>query len=131
MKRPFSRSYEAILPSSLAMIHSSALGFSPRPPVSVYGTGCIYLMLRKFSRKSAWGHYRPEPKSQAYYRVSTLMTDLPVMIIAYALQPPIPSGGKPYAPPSLLRSIHRYRNINLFSIDFTSRLRLRPRLTLF
>ncbi len=36
---PFSRSYGVILPSSLAMIHSSTLGFSPHPPVSVYGTG--------------------------------------------------------------------------------------------
>ena len=38
-RRPFSRSYGAILPSSLAMLLPSALGFSPHPPVSVYGTG--------------------------------------------------------------------------------------------
>ena len=31
------------LPSSLAVIHSSTLGFSPHPPVSVYGTGCFTL----------------------------------------------------------------------------------------
>ena len=36
---PFSRSYGVILPSSLAMLLPSALGFSPHPPVSVYGTG--------------------------------------------------------------------------------------------
>ncbi len=36
---PLSRSYRAILPSSLATDHSSAFGFSPRPPVSVSGTG--------------------------------------------------------------------------------------------
>jgi hypothetical protein len=47
----FSRSYESILPSSLAMNHSSALGFSPRLPVSVYGTGTYYLKLRGFSWK--------------------------------------------------------------------------------
>ena len=47
-KRPFSRSYGAILPSSLAMNHSSALGFSPQLPVSVYGTSCIYLCLEGF-----------------------------------------------------------------------------------
>ena len=35
----FSRSYAVNLPSSLAMIHSSTLGYSPHPPVSVYGTG--------------------------------------------------------------------------------------------
>ena len=39
---PFSRSYGVILPSSLTMLLPSALGFSPHPPVSVYGTGmCI------------------------------------------------------------------------------------------
>ena len=36
---PLSRSYGVNLPSSLAVIHSSTLGFSPHPPVSVYGTG--------------------------------------------------------------------------------------------
>ena len=36
---PFSRSYGAILPSSLTMLLPSALGFSPHPPMSVYGTG--------------------------------------------------------------------------------------------
>ena len=36
---PFSRSYGVILPSSLTMLLPPALGFSPHPPVSVYGTG--------------------------------------------------------------------------------------------
>ena len=41
-RHPFSRSYGVILPSSLTMLLPSALGFSPHPPVSVYGTGmCI------------------------------------------------------------------------------------------
>ena len=38
---PFSRSYGVILPSSLTMLLPSALGFSPHPPVSVYGTGTV------------------------------------------------------------------------------------------
>ena len=38
-RRPFSRSYGAILPSSLTMLLPSAMGFSPCPPVSVSGTG--------------------------------------------------------------------------------------------
>ena len=37
--RPFSLSYGTILPSSLTTLLPSALGFSPHPPVSVYGTG--------------------------------------------------------------------------------------------
>ena len=36
---PLSLSYGAILPSSLTMLLPPALGFSPHPPVSVYGTG--------------------------------------------------------------------------------------------
>ena len=39
---PFSRSYGVILPSSLTMLLPSALGFSPHPPVSVYGTGTYH-----------------------------------------------------------------------------------------
>ena len=45
---PFSRSYGVILPNSLAMIHSSTLGFSPHPPVSVYGTGSARMFLGAF-----------------------------------------------------------------------------------
>ena len=41
-RHPFSRSYGVILPSSLTMLLPSALGFSPHPPVSVYGTGMYH-----------------------------------------------------------------------------------------
>ena len=37
-EHPFSLSYGAILPSSLARVISSTLVFSTYPPVSVYGT---------------------------------------------------------------------------------------------
>ena len=40
-RHPFSLSYGAILPSSLAILLPPALGFSPHPPVSVYGTGTV------------------------------------------------------------------------------------------
>ena len=40
-RHPFSRSYGVILPSSLTMLLPSALGSSPHPPVSVYGTGAL------------------------------------------------------------------------------------------
>jgi hypothetical protein len=36
--RSYSRSYGTIFPSSLTRVRSSALGFSPHPPVSVWGT---------------------------------------------------------------------------------------------
>ncbi len=42
-RHPFSLSYGVILPSSLTRVLSRALGFSPRLPVSVCGTGTIDL----------------------------------------------------------------------------------------
>ena len=46
-RHPFSRSYGVILPNSLTMLLPSALGFSPHPPVSVYGTG-TYITIAAF-----------------------------------------------------------------------------------
>jgi hypothetical protein len=47
-QHPFSRSYGVILPSSLTRVRSLTLGYSPRLPVSVYGTGS-YFLTRSFS----------------------------------------------------------------------------------
>lgn len=47
-EHPFSRSYGVILPSSLTIVLSLTLGFSPRLPVSVCGTG-TYFLARSFS----------------------------------------------------------------------------------
>jgi hypothetical protein len=51
-RHTFSRSYGANLPSSFTRDHSSALGFSPRLPVSVYGTVSVLDPHRGFS----WQH---------------------------------------------------------------------------
>ena len=48
IRHPFSRSYGVILPSSLTKILPLVLGFSPRLPVSVCGTGSK-LLNRDFS----------------------------------------------------------------------------------
>ena len=42
-RHPFSRSYGVILPSSLTIVRSLTLGFSPHLPVSVCGTGTLDL----------------------------------------------------------------------------------------
>ena len=47
-RHPFSLSYGVILPSSLTRVLSHTLGFSPRLPVSVCGTGRSFLT-RSFS----------------------------------------------------------------------------------
>ena len=48
LRYALSRSYSVNLPSSFTTDHSSALGYSPRLPVSVYGTGCYNLTLEGF-----------------------------------------------------------------------------------
>ena len=50
---PFSRSYGDMLPSSFSTDHSSTLGFSPRLPVSVYGTVGPCTPARGFSWRPA------------------------------------------------------------------------------
>ena len=49
---PFFRSYGIIMPSSLTTFHSFTLGYSPRPPVSVYGTDVLDTPQFSFSRVS-------------------------------------------------------------------------------
>ncbi len=44
LEHPFSLSYGVILPSSLTIVRSLALGFSPHLPVSVCGTGTSILI---------------------------------------------------------------------------------------
>src|SRR6476469_10378545 len=75
-RHPLSRSYGVILPSSFSVNHSSTLGFSPRPPVSDYGTVNCSPGLRSFSRQGAaatlGGAIRP-----LRHRFSTIPADLP------------------------------------------------------
>ncbi len=48
LDHPFSRSYGVILPSSLTIVLSLTLGYSPCPPVSVLGTGTYIIILAAF-----------------------------------------------------------------------------------
>ena len=112
--RPFSRSYRSNLPSSLATDHSSTLGFSPRLPVSVCGTGTMYLMLRGFSRKYVQGLY---PLARRLMVLSGFITRrLLTRRYNYAFQRTIPSVRGPYTPSSPLRSTRWYWNVDQLSI---------------
>ena len=55
---PFSRSYGVILPSSLTVNLPSALVYSTRPRVSVYGTGAHMVLLSGFSREHDYLRFR-------------------------------------------------------------------------
>ena len=117
---PFSRSYGVNLPSSLAVIHSSTLGFSPHPPVSVYGTGPIALIDPLIFLQACLPALSDCPKT-----LGTVGFQSP-----YGLQPSIPSDGGSVTSRSLLFLQCEYRNINRSVIRFASRLHLSSRLTL-
>ena len=111
-RHPFSRSYGAILQSSLARVSLSALRFSRCPPVSVYSTGSYVLTLEAFL-----GSVGSIPSaltcSASHLRYS--QTDFPIWPpYMLALGQPSPSVS------TLLRpsiTIHNWcRNINLLSI---------------
>ena len=66
---PFSRSYGVNLPSSLTVIHSSALVYSTRLRVSVCGTGTREVKFSGFSRQYACPRYWRVPKDLPYCQV--------------------------------------------------------------
>ena len=125
---PFSRSYRAILPSSLATDHSSTFGFSPRPPVSVSGTGRHGLTLEVFLGSQIRDAVRSAEASR-YYRVSGSPGGF---ASPDALRPSTrnPSPRGPFTSPSLLRFHAGCWNVDQLSIGLAVRLSLRPRLTL-
>ena len=108
------------MPSSLAVIHSSTLGSSPHPPVSVYGTGRIALRDRQIFLQVCLPALSACPKTRG-----TVGFQSP-----YVLQPSIPSDGGSVTSRSLTLLQCEYRNINRLVIRFASRLPLSPRLTL-
>ena len=69
LEDPLSRSYGVSLPSSLTVIHSSALVYSTRLRVSVCGTGTERIKFSGFSREYAYVRYWIVPKDAPYCQV--------------------------------------------------------------
>ena len=118
-QRTFSRSYGTILPSSFTRVLSSALVFSTRPPVSVWGTVSDYLKLRGFSWKHGINDFTTVV---ARHRVSAYREpDLPNPP-AYALElgQPSPSSPSLLRPPIAIISrtgiLTRFPSTTLFSL---------------
>ena len=76
-RHPFSRSYGAILPSSLARVLSIALESSSHLPASVCGTVTCVLP-REFSRKFGISHYASIAGSSPSVLRINAPTDLPI-----------------------------------------------------
>ena len=129
-KHPFSRSYRVILPSSLAVIHSSTLGFSPRPPVSVCGTGGNAFKRLAGFLGSLVRDAISSPGGSEYYRLSSSPAYFTTRDITTAFNALF----RQCAVLSLLRHRIAIRcrcwNINQLSIELRFRLALRTRLTL-
>ena len=102
------------------MIHSSTLGFSPHPPVSVYGTGPDALDDRVIFLQVCLPALSAPPKLRG-----TVGFQSP-----YVLQRAIPSARGCVTSRSHTLLHHECRNINRLAIGFASRLLLRSRLTL-
>jgi hypothetical protein len=124
----FFRSYGGNLPSSLKRVLSSALGFSPRPPESVYGTEDHELHARLFLEAEHQG-------LRACALVPGLGDNCPTFLSYGA--PLHQATGTCDTQPSLAFSVlarfnaHSLRrNINLLPITYAFRPRLRIRLTL-
>ena len=120
---PFSRSYGDILPSSLAMLLPSALGSSPHPPVSVYGTGMYHAIAAFLDGSSTlFATYCSLPVTG-----SPCMGDLPPIRIPRL--DPAPSRARASSPCPHSSDDTWCRNMNLLSIGYAFRPHLRPRLT--
>src|SRR5690606_12022098 len=78
-----SRSYSVNLPNSFSTAHPSALEYSSRLPVSVYGTSCINLTLEVFlgSLITVTIH---TPEGFWYYQLSSRFTHLTINPITTA-----------------------------------------------
>ena len=125
-RHPFSRSYGVILPSSLTMVLPFVLGFSPRPPASVCGTG-TYTIASNFSRQRGFTCF---PTCLRSFIRSAFMLNVLHCSAASLTPQALPSTCSCYPSVSLLRSYRWYWNLNQLSIAYDYRPRLRSRLTL-
>ena len=127
---PLFRSYRVNLPSSLTTNHSSALVYSTRSRVSVYGTGDSRVKLSGFSWRRDYVHYQRGPKALLYCQVRLeRRTSLP-----FSISTPFNRLFRQPAALSLprLRIAPKVSNgiLTVSSIGIPQRVNLRTRLTL-
>ena len=120
---PFSRSYGVILPSSLTMLLPPALGFSPHPPVSVYGTGTLQTIAAFLDALSPLFATLVRSTSQLQLPRGICLPPSRLLVPGF----PFPARGLKTCPH--ISVTRQYRNFNLLSISYAFQPRLRPRLT--
>ena len=122
-RHPFSRSYGVILPSSLTMLLPPALGFSPHPPVSVYGTGTVQTIAAFLDAQLT--DFITKLHSASRLPIAARFFQCGWYLACTGI--PFPASALCTCPHSSV--IPQYRNLHLLSIGYDSRPRLRPRLT--
>ena len=127
---PLSRSYRVSLPSSLTVIHPSALVYSTRLRVSVCGTGTSEVMFSGFSRQSDYLRCWIVPKDAPYCQVRLspricLRKSTPTLFNGLFRQSAMVSLLLPHVTPEGSNGI-----LTVSAIGLAVRLSLRSRLTL-
>ena len=108
------------MPSSLAVIHSSTLGFSPHPPVSVYGTGSLALNAQPIFLRACLPALSARPKARGTVGFQLAPTSFNVL----------PSARGSVTSRSRPRLQGRRRNFDRLLIGIPLRVTLSSRLTL-
>ena len=124
---PFSRSYGVILPSSLTIVLSLTLGFSPHLPVSVCGTGTLNLA-SGFSRQREISCLLTFVTPSQLNLVECGFAYIQTSLLGHAL--PAACSAYPSVSPHRSNDFRWYWNLNQLSIAYSVRSRLRSRLTL-
>ena len=124
---PFSRSYGVILPSSLTIVLSLTLGFSPHLPVSVCGTG-TYSLASSFSWQCEIGSFGSVTSPSQLSLTVCGFACIPALLLGHAL--PAACSAYPSASPLRSNNLRWYWNLYQLSIAYDLRPRLRSRLTL-
>ena len=125
----FSRSYEAILPSSLTRVRSSTLGYSPHLPVSVCGTVTQLSRIEVFLGSMLIASLCPYGLPIAPRSMSGRIC-LPAPPTRLDRHNHPPAGIHFCVTPYLITVEWWYGDINPFSITYAFRPQLRDRLTL-
>ena len=124
---PFSRSYGVILPSSLTIVLSLTLGFSPHLPVSVYGTG-TYGLTSGFSWQCEISSFESVISPSQLSLTACGFACMQALLLGRAL--PAARSAYPSASPLRSNDFRWYWNLYQLSIAYDLRPRLRSRLTL-
>ena len=128
MRHPLFRSYGANLPSSLTLVSLAHLRLLASPTCVGLGTDTLSSKFRSFSRQCSHSEFSETCVSDTL-RLSGLMCYGFAYNTPYGIRPTLSTVGSPDSLRPSITPTRQYRNINLSSIDYAFRPRLRVRLT--